>query len=293
MKPENCVTDPMPVRLITLNIRYAIKKTLLPNEQPWEVRCPKLTSQLRFHTAGLANAFLCIQEAQNQQLHDLEAELGPRWASIGCGRADGVSDGEFSPVFYRIDRWTAERSETYWLSPTPEKPSNAWGATINRIVTVGLFKHKTSDARIVVMSTHLDHKSQEARRESAKLLLKIAKEWFKNVSESSGKDVPVFLGGDFNSGPKDKPHQILTAQPGGMRDISDLVPAYQHYGNKITHTTFGEAESTTIDYLFVLNHKHIRFCNFAVLSNRFDDGVYYSDHRPVVADMELLRSKGQ
>ncbi|KAK1688930.1 Endonuclease/exonuclease/phosphatase [Colletotrichum godetiae] len=278
----------LPVRLITLNIRYAIKKTLVPNEGPWEVRCPRVTSQLRFHTAGLPNAFICIQEVQNQQLHDLEAELGQRWASIGRGRADGGSDGEFSPVFYRTDQWTAERSETYWLSPTPEKPSNAWGATINRIVTVGLFKHKISDTRIVVMSTHLDHKSQEARRESAKLLLKIAEEWRKDTSEGRGQDVPVFLGGDFNSGPRDEPHEILTARPGGMRDISDLVPSRDHYGNKITYTTFGEADPTTIDYLFVLNPERIRFCNFAVLSNRFDDGIYYSDHRPVVADMELV-----
>ncbi|OHF04110.1 endonuclease/Exonuclease/phosphatase [Colletotrichum orchidophilum] len=290
MQP-NKTSNMMPVRLITLNIRYAIKKTLLPNEEPWEVRCPRLTSQLRFHTAGLTSAFLCIQEAQHQQLHDLKAELGPQWASIGRGRADGAFDGEYSPVLYRTDHWSAERSETYWLSPTPEEPSSAWGATINRIVTVGLFKHKTSDARIVVMSTHLDHKSREARRESAKLLLEIAERWRKDASEGQEQDVPVFLGGDFNSGPNDEPHQFLTAQPGGMTDISDLVSTRHHYGNQITYTTFGEADATTIDYLFVLNPERIRFCSFAVLSNRFDDGVYYSDHRPVVADMEIPVAK--
>ncbi|GKT55938.1 endonuclease/exonuclease/phosphatase family protein [Colletotrichum tofieldiae] len=268
----------MPVRVMTLNIRYAVKKTLLPNEQPW---------QLRLYTTGQENTFICMQEAQHQQLLDLQTELGARWAHVGCGRADGAKDGEFSPIFYRADQWYVEQTKTYWLSPTPETPSNAWGATINRIVTVGLFKHKASETKIIVMSTHLDHKSHEARRESAKLLLKIARKWKEEYSGMYENDIPTFLGGDFNSGPEDEPYRLLTAPFDAMRDISDLVPAKRQYGNKITYTTFGEAEPTTIDYLFVLSPKNIEFCNFAVLENRFDDGVYYSDHRPVLADVEV------
>ncbi|KZL69545.1 endonuclease exonuclease phosphatase family protein [Colletotrichum incanum] len=277
----------MPVRIMTLNVRYAVKKTLLPNEQPWEVRCPKIASQLRLYTTGQENTFICTQEVQHQQLLDLQTELGARWAQIGRGRADEANGGEFSPIFYQADHWSVERTKTYWLSPTPETPSNAWGATINRIVTVGLFKHKDSKTRVIVMSTHLDHKSYEARRESAKLLLEIARNWKEECNVVYENDIPTFLGGDFNSGPEDEPHRLLTASFDAMRDMSDLVPAKRHYGNKITYTTFGEAEPATIDYLFVLSPKNIEFCNFAVLENRFDDGVYYSDHRPVLADVEV------
>ncbi|KAF9871044.1 endonuclease/Exonuclease/phosphatase [Colletotrichum karsti] len=279
--------EKFPLRIITLNVRYAIKKTLLPNEQPWELRCPRIATQLRVHTAGQTNTFVCIQEAQHQQLLDLQSELGPRWAHIGRGRADGELDGEFSPIFYQTDHWTLERDQTYWLSLTPDIPSNAWGATINRIVTIGLFRHKVSNARVVVMSTHLDHRSSGARSESAKLILRLAQQWQSEASHGSTHTVPVFLGGDFNSGPSEEPHRILTSQPDGMTDIKNLVPKSRHYGNQITYTTFGEAEPTIIDHLFVLNPTGIEFLNFAVLENRFDDGFYYSDHRPVLVDMEV------
>ncbi|KAL0939873.1 endonuclease exonuclease phosphatase family protein [Colletotrichum truncatum] len=277
----------IPIRIITLNVRYAVKKTLVPNEQPWEIRLPKLVAQLRVHTAGQMNAFVCIQEAQYQQLRDIQDNLGPRWAHIGRGRADGQLDGEFSPIFYRTDHWTLEENQTYWLSPTPDIPSNGWGAQINRIVTIGLFRHKASSTKVVVMSTHLDHRSHEARSESAKLLLKLAQKWQADSSQNTGDIVHVFLGGDFNSGPGDEPHRLLTSEPGGMVDIKNLVPESHHCGNKITYTTFGEAEPTIIDHLFVLNPTAIDFVNFAVLSNRFDDGIYYSDHRPVLADIEI------
>ncbi|OLN96118.1 hypothetical protein CCHL11_03257 [Colletotrichum chlorophyti] len=291
MDIESLERSTVPIRLITSNLRYAAKKTLLPNEQPWEVRCPRLASQLRVHTFGQANAFICMQEVQHQQLVDMQAKLGLQWGQVGRARADGLKDGEFSPIFYRMDHWAVERTETYWLSPTPTVPSSAWGTTINRIVTVGLFRHRTFGNSIIVMNTHLDHKSSEARAESAKLLLKIAREWQREASTEQADSPPVFLAGDFNSGRDEEPHRLLTAQPDGLVNISDLLPESQHYGNRITYTTFGEGEPTTIDHLFVLDPTGINFHNFAVLSNRFDDGIYYSDHRPVLADVEVFVSR--
>ncbi|EQB56506.1 endonuclease/Exonuclease/phosphatase [Colletotrichum gloeosporioides Cg-14] len=284
---QKTAKDTIPLRIITLNVRYAVKRTLIPNEEPWDVRCPRLAAQLRIHTFGQTNTFVCIQEAQHQQLLDLHSELGSRWGYIGRGRADGEVDGEFSPIFYRTDCWDLKKTHTYWLSPTPDIPSCAWGATISRIVTIGLFRHKGSSTKVVVMSTHLDHRSAEARSESAKLLLRLARQWQTKASTDDQAVVPVFLGGDFNSGPAEEPHRLLTAEPDGMSDLKNLVPKSHRYGNNITYTTFGEAEPTIIDHLFVLNPTGIEFHNFGVLSNRFDDGVYYSDHRPVIADMEI------
>ncbi|KAJ0317059.1 hypothetical protein Brms1b_005091 [Colletotrichum noveboracense] len=284
---EKTAKDTIPLRLITLNVRYAVKRSLLPNEELWGVRCPRLAAQLRIHTFGQTNTFVCIQEAQHQELLDLHSELGSRWGYIGRGRADGDVDGEFSPIFYRTDHWVLEKTQTYWLSPTPDVPSSAWGATINRIVTIGLFRHKVYSTKVVMMSTHLDHRSAEARAESAKLLLNLARQWQTESSDDDQIAVPVFLGGDFNSGSTEEPHKLLTAKSDGMSDLKNLVPISHRYGNTIRCTTFGEAEPTIIDHLFVLNPTGIKFHNFSVLSNRFDDGVYYSDHRPVLADMEI------
>lgn len=114
----------LPLRIITFNIRYATTSPT-PREEPWEARCPRLLAQLRFGTAG-RSAFVSVQEALARQVDDVQAGLGPSWAHIGVGRDDGDAAGEFSPVFYHAETWRCERSRTYWLSPTPEKPSRGW-----------------------------------------------------------------------------------------------------------------------------------------------------------------------
>ncbi len=280
----------IPLRLVTLNVRWAATR-LLPGEQPWAARGPRLGAQLRFVTTGQPSAFVCLQEVLHSQLLDIHSQLGPSWAHIGDGR-DGATAGEFSPVFYRSDTWTCERSKTYWLSKTPDRPSRGWDAALNRVVTVGLFRQlKAPGTRAVVMSTHLDHVGEQARQESSKLLLQLVADW----QRAAGDGVPLFLGGDFNSAPDGGAYRVITAPGTGMTDLSDLVPAERRYGNHdITYTTFGEAGQTArrIDFLFANETKCLDVVGFGILPNRFDDGVYLSDHRAVFADMEIPASCG-
>lgn len=304
----------MPFRIITFNIRYATGSPV-KGEEPWAVRCPRLCTQLRFSVAGRESAaFICLQEALAGQVRDVQAGMGPQWAHIGVGRDDGIAAGEFSPVFYNVDIWTCERSRTYWLSPTPHHPSRGWDAVLPRIVTMGQFRHQSSGARVVVLSTHFDHRGIRAREESARLILKLTDEWVGEInavsasaaaaahqkgsgrggaggSAGAGKPgiPPVFLGGDFNSTPSDKAYQTMTAQGSGMTDISTLFPKEQRYGNELTYSSFGEPNEVPkrIDFLFVKDTSDINFLTFGVLTNRFDDGVFLSDHRAVIADMEI------
>ncbi|KAK3939582.1 Endonuclease/exonuclease/phosphatase [Diplogelasinospora grovesii] len=280
-------SHPIAVRLVTLNIRYATKNPV-SGEQPWSIRCPKLCAQLRFITSGHSSVFICIQEALHSQLMDIQASLGSSWSYVGQGRDDGKTSGEFSPIFFRVDSWECQRNKTYWLSQTPEMPSRGWDAALNRIVTMGSFRHNETGIVIIAMSTHLDHRGVVAREESANLLLRLAGEW----SSVGGGQVrlPVFLGGDFNSTPNDKAYKNLTSPGSGMRDISDLVPDGLKYGNRqITYTSFGEPNEkpSRIDFLFVQEPRDLEFPTFGILPNRFDDNIYLSDHRPVVADMKI------
>jgi len=284
MKSDSVV----PIRLITMNVRYATRNPS-PGEQLWPVRSPKLCSQLRFMTSGHTSAFLCLQEVLYSQLEDIQSQLGPSWAHIGEGRDDGQRAGEFSPVFYRIDTWRCERSRTYWLSETPEKPSRGWDAALNRVVTMGRFRQLATGARVVVMSTHFDHRGKTARRESAKLLLELSSRWQECEGEE-GSRLPLFLGGDFNSTPDGGAYKVITTSAGAMTDIATLVPEDRRYGNsQITYTSFGEPEETPkrIDFLFSKETDGLRFLTFAILPNRFDDGVFLSDHRAVVADVDI------
>ena len=137
--PQAALMKPsaLPLRVITFNIRYATT-TPVTGEQPWSVRCPKLCRQLIFNTAGQDSPFICLQEALHSQ---------------------DPMDGEFSPVFYKSDTWECIQNETKWLSETPDKPSRGWDAALNRIVTMGLFRHRGTGSTVVVMSTHVSSSS--------------------------------------------------------------------------------------------------------------------------------------
>ncbi|KAK4104772.1 DNase I-like protein [Parathielavia hyrcaniae] len=275
------------VRLITHNVRFAIEDPS-PGEELWSVRCPRLCSQLSFITSGQDSAFVCLQEVLHSQLSDIQACLGPAWTHIGKGRDDGIEAGEYSPIFFQPDRWECLRSRTYWLSPTPDVPSKGWDAALNRVVTMGSFRHRGSGAIVVLMNTHFDHRGEVAREESARLLLKLAETWA--GERGTQPFLPVFLTGDLNSTPTQGAYKILTDKDSGMRDISDLVPEDTKYGNReITYTSFGNPDEppSRIDFLFVRETGSLRFLNFGILPNRFDDQVYLSDHRPVVADVEI------
>ncbi|KAH8909063.1 hypothetical protein BR93DRAFT_526711 [Coniochaeta sp. PMI_546] len=276
------------VRLISFNVRYATT-TPFPREEVWPVRCPKLCAQLNFVTAGHPAAFICLQEVLHSQLTDIQSALGQSWDHIGQGRDDGKTAGEFSPIFFRSDTWTCTRHQTLWLSETPNTPSKGWDAALNRVVTVGLFTHKETGTSVIVMSTHFDHRGEKAREESAKLLVKIAHTWHKDTGGGQEALPPVFLGGDFNSTPDGKAYKQITLPETGMKDIRDLIPKEKRYGNdEITYTSFGgEEKQTRIDFLFILQSPNITPRTFAILPNRFDDGVALSDHRAVVADLEI------
>ncbi|PHH71018.1 hypothetical protein CDD80_5572 [Ophiocordyceps camponoti-rufipedis] len=272
----------MPLRLVSFNIRYATTQPVA-DEKPWKVRCPKLCNQLRFITAGHESPFICLQEVLYSQLEDVQAQLGRPWAHIGRGREQGEKDGEFSPIFYHADAWECIRNETRWLSPTPRVPSRGWDAALNRIVTIGLFRHRATGTRVVVMSTHFDHMGFKARANSARLLIEFAKEW------SVGDPSAVLIGGDFNSPPDDEAYKVMTAYGSGMSDVASLVPEGRRYGNEMTYTTFGEPNEVPmrIDFLFIREPRTAVVNTFGVLANRFDDKILLSDHRAVVADFEV------
>jgi hypothetical protein len=75
-----------------------------------------------------------------------------------------------------------------------------------------------------------------------------------------------------------------------MTDISALVPKNKQYGNyTITYTSFGEPREKPerIGFFFVRDIGAINFVNFGILPNLFNDKIYLSDDRAVVADMDI------
>ncbi|KAL2064297.1 hypothetical protein VTL71DRAFT_4791 [Oculimacula yallundae] len=277
------------IRVISHNIRYATESPL-KGEETWEVRCPRLSSELVINSVAPAT-FICLQEVLHTQLLDVHASLNESpsaagdWEYIGVGRDDGKEAGEYSPIFYRPSVWRIKSWDTKWMSPTPDVPSKGWDAGSIRIVTIATFMHVETMDTVVILNTHFDNKSAKSRRESAKIILKI-------VDFMKEKDSPaaVLLAGDFNSPPDDDAYKIMTSPDSIMEDVCLQVPKEKRSGNETTYTSFGHVDNTLarIDFIFSRKGDNVTYRTFGVLANRFDDGIYLSDHRACVADV-LLR----
>ena len=92
--------EPLPIRLLTHNIRYATDSPF-EGEEFWDVRKPRLIKELSFNTAHCAESFICLQEVLHQQLVDIITGLNSQketWAFVGVGRDDGLEAGEYSPI---------------------------------------------------------------------------------------------------------------------------------------------------------------------------------------------------
>lgn len=288
------------LRVITHNIRYATQHPF-KGEEPWTVRRRRILRELEYHVRH-NQAFICLQEVLHDQLSDiLDDRSGlnrkhrqlreSEWAYIGVGREDGKQAGEYAPILYRSAVWELKASKTTWLSKTPDRPSKDWDAASIRILTIGIFQHRSSKAQIIVMNTHLDDQGSESRFYAANIILREIEEM---TDQGAGRDpLPVILAGDLNTGPDDEAYKILTSEKSSLLDARSVDDAF-HYGHDYTYTGFGDEneQKQLLDYVFLgpkgKNYWEVE--GTAVLESRFDDGVYSSDHRAVIADVLLNTS---
>jgi endonuclease/exonuclease/phosphatase family metal-dependent hydrolase len=270
----------LPIRLLTHNIRYATSSPFT-GEKPWADRKPLLINELKYNTLHNAESFVCLQEVLHNQIVDIMENLGSEWTYIGVGRDDGKEKGEYSPIIYRKAVWELEQWKTVWLNEDGSVGKKGWDAGSVRIVTVGHFKHVASKKKVLGLCTHFDNSGTVSRRESAKIIEKLI------ASESSSNGttdkMPFFLAGDLNSETSGEAYQILNNKDSTVRDAKEL--AAWHYGNQYTFTGFDD-EKTLIDFVFLgpRSGSDWEVQGYSVLANRFDDGVYNSDHRAVVVD---------
>jgi endonuclease/exonuclease/phosphatase family metal-dependent hydrolase len=296
------------IRLYTHNIRYATSYPF-KNELPWAQRAPLIISSIRLHTLHNPQALVCLQEVLHRQLLDILEGLGSDWAHIGVGRDDGQKAGEYSPILFRYSVWAIQRSKTIWLSPTPEEPSKGWDAWNKRILTSVLLRHWQSGVQVLALNTHLDDRGSTSRLESAKIILAhIAsqQEQYRLDHEQQQQQqqqqvetilqplqqlqpLPVFLAGDFNSTPDEEAYKLLATKESPIHDLRNAVKKIDRYGHDNTFTGFESrpVDQKRIDFLFLSEGTQWRIHGYGVLETCFEDGVFSSDHRPVVGDVSL------
>ena len=300
------VPDPLPIRVLSHNIRYATN-TPFKGEEKWDIRKTSLINELCYNTAHCAESLICLQEVLHQQLVDILAGLSRNnktWKYVGVGRDDGLTAGEYSPIIYGPTVWELKMQKTKWLSETPDCPSKGWDAACKRILTIAVLQHRSTRRMLTVMNTHLDHQGSKSRLEAAKIILREVCQF--TAQESHGKSQPILLAGDFNSEPDQEAYVEMTSRNSPMVDVHAMVPKGQRYGHSNTFTGFDPQTErpTRIDFIFV--NKDTPDCEggsefnenvagkawlvegYAVLPNRFENGMYNSDHRAVVGDLAIV-----
>ncbi|MHC2991841.1 hypothetical protein OB13_09640 [Pontibacter sp. HJ8] len=256
------------LQVATYNIRYDNKSD---TANAWHKRLPVLTGMIQFQDFDIFGT----QEALHHQVQDLLEHL-PGYAHIGVGRDDGKTGGEFSGVFYKKARFDLLKQGTFWLSTTPDKPSKSWDAALPRICTWGQFRDKVSGRTFFFFNTHFDHRGQQARAESVKLILK-------KIKEIAPK-APVILAGDFNFDQADENYTTLN-KSGTLQDAYHkakirFAPMGTFNDFKVTDTT-----QRRIDHIFLTPAFQVQ--RYGILTFVYGDGKLPSDHFPVVTELEF------
>lgn len=256
------------LRLMTYNIRYDTPKD---GENAWPNRREAVIELIRFHRPEL----LGVQEALVHQRDWMQGSL-PGYIAVGVGRDDGRSGGELSPLFIKQERFDVHESGTFWLSTTPHKPSRGWDAAFPRIATWARVSDRVTGLQYLAVNTHWDHRGNEARIQSARLILG----W---LVENSKRDERLILMGDLNSTPSSKAYQALFE--GGLLTDSISSSELPPYGPRGTYNGFDVFNNGKEAIDHILLSPEIRVLRHGVITQQAE-GRVPSDHYPVLADIE-------
>jgi endonuclease/exonuclease/phosphatase family metal-dependent hydrolase len=270
-RPQAQVRRDAKLRVMSYNIRYG---TAADGENHWEKRRERLVETIRSFDPDL----LGTQETLGFQRDYLARNL-PGYEAIGVGRDDGREAGEMTALYFRRERFEKLDGGHFWLSETPDIPgSKSWDTSLTRMASwVRLRDRNTPKKRpIVFINTHFDHRGQQARLESARLLRQ-------RVAALAGRDRAIITG-DFNAGEDSQPYQALFDRTGLLLDTFRLVTP-QRSPNEGTFSGF-KVENVTgprIDWIAVTNDWRVRA---ATIDRTAREGRTPSDHFAVNAILE-------
>jgi len=253
--------------IATYNIRFDNPRD---SGNLWQDRLPHIVSLIQFHQFDLFGT----QEGMKNQVEALSAETG--FPFVGIGRDAAENQGEYCAIFYNANLFTVQASGTFWLSETPNTPSQGWDAALNRICTWARLADKHGQS-FYVFNTHFDHVGQQAREASSHLILS-------QIKSINVELLPVILMGDFNVTSENDAYQAImnTKKWKDARLSSPLrsvMPAGTFTGFNWHQDPYG-----IIDHIFL--SEGFTLYRYGILTDNY--GLKYpSDHFPVMVEVGL------
>ncbi len=239
-------------RVATYNIRMDAKSDAEQGDG-WQQRHPVLTKLIQFHDFDI---FGC-QEVLDNQLQDMTAAL-TEYGYTGVGRDDGKTAGEYSPIFYKKDKFKLIDSGTFWLSEDTKKPNKGWDAVLPRICSWGEFEDLHTGKKFMFFNTHFDHVGVKARAESAKLIMK--------KTQELGKGLPAILTGDFNVDQRNESYHLINDSD-LMDDAYELAPLKYAFNGTFSGFKSNVATSSRIDHIFLT--RQFKVLRYGILTDSY------------------------
>ncbi|MDA0752349.1 MAG: endonuclease/exonuclease/phosphatase family protein [Verrucomicrobia bacterium] len=265
-----------PVKVMSFNIRYGAAND---GENSWKHRDYLVLETIQNYGPDLIG----YQEALKFQVDFLKQNL-KGYGFHGIGRDKGTEEGEYVPVMWKMDRFELVDSGHFWLSETPEIPGSvSWDSSLTRMLSWVVLRDKKAvgyQKELVFANTHFDHRGNQARLESAKLIRQRAEEIM--------NDIPIILTGDFNTTEDLAPYAALCKAEGF--NGKPLVDAFRVIHPEVSDNErsfgawVGRRDGKRIDWIL---HTDDFVTLNAAINYTQDAGRYPSDHYPVEAIVRL------
>ncbi len=270
------------LRVMTFNVRGFYHPDDGVNQ--WRHRESLNIATIRAHEPDLIG----MQEVQTGNLKAYQRELTAyhwtAWPEYG-----DAPPHEWPAIYWNPSRLCPIDSGGFWLSETPDRHSRSWATDCIRSAAWIIFRCVESGATIVHLNTHLDHVSDEARVQGARLIVD-------RVSALQANGAAAIITGDFNDDPGSPAYRVFTEA--GFADAhvaannsDDPLESYTNHGWRGYPFDRPDDRPRRIDWIVTRDGASssatTRTCTIV---RDAAPPVYPSDHFPVVAEIEIERT---
>lgn len=256
------------MKVMTFNLKT---DHMFVGKSKWEIRSEVVYEIFKDLNCDIVGA----QEVNNNMYEDITKKID-EYNIIGNARSKRYFV-ERNNVFIKKGHEIINE-ETFWLSKNPKKEgSSLWYSMFPRICTTALVD--VMGRKVRVYNTHLDCLLPSTRDFG---LRKIAEFIEKNHIEEK---IPIILMGDFNASPHSK---LIKDFNSGAFNKKKFVAVQESNKELYKEDTFrhkrGRRKNVHIDYIYVTEEFNIKHAEIIKYNK---NGVFPSDHYPLVADLEL------
>ena len=269
-----------------------------PNLEAWENMGLDCSAKVRMRGHVQILGELLPDIAGGQEVNaDMQKLL--KLYSIDAGLNYTMIWGNFTPIFYRADKFELLDAEYLCYPEQVEGYEGSFNDVLSKSCNLGVFKDKSDGKIFVFANTHLWWKNgsdpecrwyQRGSDEVRVMQLQLADAMISKYQKKYG-NCPAILVGDMNSR-YDTPVIKWALGEGGYShahdvatDFVDETSGYNGCGPNGPGKWDTRGFATAIDHIFVKNLPEGAVKRFERYSPDFY--LYLSDHSPIIADIEL------